>query len=65
MIIYATIDTERHTISAEIGDWREDFWTEFYDVNFNTMTVGTLIEDIEEDFNKPSEEDMEEEDEEE
>lgn len=55
MIIYATIDTERNTISADLSDDAYSGWTEFYNVDFNNMTIATLIEDVEEDIEERGE----------
>ncbi len=55
MIVYATIDTERKTVTADLGDDAYRGWTEWYNVNFDTMTIGTLIEDIEEDIEERGE----------
>lgn len=52
MKITVTIDTERNTINADY----EYGLTEWYDVDFNTMNIATLIEDIKEDMETDCEE---------
>ena len=56
MKITVTIDTERNTINADYEYGAYWGLTEWYDVDFNTMNIATLIEDIKEDMETDCEE---------
>lgn len=50
MIIYATIDTEEHTVSATVKGQEETFEEMLVNVQFPFLTIQELIDYIEEDI---------------